>query len=43
MDGSITINFSVAFKKTIYLRILSANSRQKNLSAKDELQENYSL
>ena len=39
MDETITFNFSVVFKKTVCLRALSANARQKNLLANDELHE----
>ena len=44
MDGTInSFDFSVVFKKKVCLKALSANSRQKNLLANDELQENRGL
>ena len=43
MDRTINSQFSVVFKKTVFLRILSANSCQKNLLANKELRENHGL
>ena len=40
MDKAITLYFPVVFKNTVCLRALLANSRQNNLLANDELQEN---
>ena len=43
MDRTITLNFSVVFKKTVCLRAFSAEIRHKNSLANDELQENRGL
>ena len=40
MDGSITLNFLVVFKKTVCSRILSAKSHQKKFLAIDKVQKN---